>query len=155
MEQKLEKIVEPQMTTRTLLQVALHKMNLQYDFDEFQNFRVKYQGDIFRIIADDNRLYLNIQYMGWYSAPLDDIDNLSLLYKAVNECNKRDTNRMVYTHHKIENEILLHTLHDILWIPQIPDSEKYLQATLDGMLQSQHFFFRMIENLRREGYSTH
>ena len=152
MEQKVEKVVEPQLTTRTLLQVTLHKLNLQYDFDDTQNFRVTYQGEHFRILADDENRWIQIQDCGWYEASLDDIDNLALLHRAVNECNIRDGNRIVFTYNKIEKVILLHTLCDLLWIPQIPDIEIYLQTTFNSMLQSHQFFFQMMEKLRREEY---
>lgn len=154
-EQKVEKAVEPQMTSRTLLQVALHNLNLQYDFDDTQKFCVIYQGEKFRIFADDENRWIQIQDCGWYEASLDDIDNLALLHRAVNECNIRDGNKIVFTYNKIEKEIWLHTLCDLLWIPQIPDIEIYLQTTFNSMLQSHQFFFQMMEKLRREEYSNH
>lgn len=140
------------VSTRTLLQLALHSLNLQYDFDSEQNFIVRYQGETFRIIAENEDVYLQIQDLRWYDAPLDDIDNLALLHRAVNECNIRDVNKIVYTYNKEEREIGLHVLREILWLPQIPGSDQYLQTTFDTMLRSHHFFFRMMENLRREEF---
>ena len=52
-----------------------------------------------------------------------------------------------------EREIGLHVLREILWLPQIPDSDQYLQTTFDTMLRSHHFFFRMMENLRKEEFA--
>lgn len=141
-----------ELPTRTLLQVALHRLNLQYEFDAEQNFIVRYQGETFRIIAENEDVYLQIQDLRWYDAPLDDIDNLALLHRAVNECNIRDVNKIVYTYNKEEREIGLHVLREILWLPQIPGSDQYLQTTFDTMLRSHHFFFRMMENLRREEF---
>ena len=84
---------------------------------------------------------------------MDDIDNLALLHRAVNECNIRDVNKIVYTYNKVEREIGLHVLRDILWLPQIPDSEQYLQTTFDTMLRSHQIFFRMMESLRKEEFA--
>lgn len=140
------------LSTRTLLQVVLHKLNLQYEFDDSQNFIVKYQGETFRVIAEDESAYLYIQDLHWYDAPLDDIDNLSLVYKAVNECNMRDMVRLVYTIDGAENELSLHVLYDILWLSQIPNMESYLQASFDKMLRAHLLFFRQMEELRREEF---
>lgn len=143
------RITLPDTTTRTSLMVALRKLNLQYDFDEGQNFLVTYQGEHFRILADNDKIWIQVQDLWWYEASLDDIDNLALLHRAVNECNMRDANKMVYTYNQEEHEVEIHTLRDLLWLPQIPNSEQYLQTTFDTMLRSHHFFFRMMEDLRR------
>lgn len=143
----------PDSTTRTSLMVALRNLNLQYEFDENQNIIVTYQGEHFRIMAENESLWIHIQDLWWYDASLVDIDNLALLHRAVNECNIRDVNKLVYTYNNIEKEIGLHTLRDILWMPQIPTPEQYLQTTLDTMLRSHHYFFRMMEELRREEFA--
>lgn len=142
-------------TTRTSLMVALRKLNLQYEFDEGQNLIATYQGERFRIIADNESIWIQIQDCWWYRESLDDIDNLALLHRAVNECNIRDANKMVYTYNKEEHEVGIHTLRDLLWLPQIPDSDQYLQAAFDTMLRSHHYFFRMMEELRKEEYGRH
>ena len=147
------RITLPDTTTRTSLMVALRKLNLQYDFDEDQHFVVTYQGERFRLIAENGHAWIHIQDCWWYRESLDDIDNLALLHRAVNECNIRDVNKIVYTYNKEEREIGLHVLREILWLPQIPDLDQYLQTTFDTMLRSHHFFFRMMENLRKEEFA--
>ena len=142
-------------TARTSLMVALRKINAQFEFDEDQNFRVSYQGENFRIIAENDSFWIHIQDCWWYEASLDDIDNLALLHRAVNECNIRDLNKTVYTYNKVEKEVWLHTLRDLLWIPQIPELAQYLQSTFNSMLRSHQLFFGMMEDIRREEHSTH
>lgn len=146
------KITLPDSTTRTSLMVTLRKLNLQYEFDKDQNIMVTYQGEVFRIIAENDSYWLHIQDCWWYQESLDDIDNLALLHRAVNECNIRDVNRLVYTYNKIEREVGVHVLREILWMPQIPTPDQYLQTTFDTMLRSHHYFFRMMEDLRREEF---
>ena len=146
------KITLPDTTTRTSLMVALRKLNLQYEFDGNQNIMVTYQGEVFRIIAENDSYWLHIQDCWWYRESLDDIDNLALLHRAVNECNIRDVNRLVYTYNKIEREVGVHVLREILWMPQNPDADQYLQTTFDTMLRSHHYFFRMMEGLRKEEF---
>ena len=145
-------ITLPDTTTRTSLMVALRKLNLQYEFDGDQNIMVTYQGEVFRIIAENDSYWLHIQDCWWYRESLDDIDNLALLHRAVNECNIRDVNRLVYTYNKIEREVGVHVLREILWMPQIPTPDQYLQTTFDTILRSHHYFFRMMEELRKEEF---
>ena len=145
-------ITLPDTTTRTSLMVTLRKLNLQYEFDEDQNILVTYQGEHFRIIAENERAWIQIQDLWWYDASLTDIDNLALLHRAVNECNIRDVNKIIYTYNKVEREVGLHILRDLLWMPQIPTLDQYLQTTFNTMLRSHHFFFRMMEDLRREEF---
>lgn len=145
----------PDTTTRTSLMVALRKLNAQFEFDNDQHFKVTYQGEYFRIIAENDSFWIHIQDCWWYEAPLDDIDNLALLHRAVNECNIRDANKMVYTYNKVEKEVWLHTLRHLLWIPQIPEPAQYLQSTFNSMLRSHQLFFGVMEEIRREEHSTH
>ena len=145
----------PDSTTRTSLMVALRKLNAQFEFDNDQHFKVTYQGEYFRIIAENDSYWIHIQDCWWYEAPLDDIDNLALLHRAVNECNIRDANKMVYTYNKVEKEVWLHTLRDLLWIPQIPEPAQYLQSTFNSMLRSHQLFFGVMEEIRREEHSSH
>lgn len=141
-----------EVSTRTLLQLALHRLNLEYEFDAEQNFIVRYQGETFRIIAEDENVYLQLQDLRWYDAPLDDIDNLSLVYRAVNACNMRDMVRLVYTYDRAENELYLHSLYDILWMSEIPDIDALLVASFEKMLRAHHLFFHTMEELRREEF---
>ncbi len=145
----------PESTTRTSLMVALHELNAQFEFDNDQHFKVTYQGEYFRIIAENDSYWIHIQDCWWYEASLDDIDNLALLHRAVNECDIRDVNKMVYTYNKVEREVWLHTLRDLLWIPQIPDPAQYLQSTFNSMLRSHQLFFRVMEDIRHEEHSNH
>lgn len=142
----------PESTTRTSLMVALRELNAQFEFDDDQNFKVTYQGEYFRIIAENDSYWIQIQDGWWYQASLDDIDNLALLHRAVNECNIRDANKIVYTYNKVEREVWLHTLRNLLWMPQIPDLTQYLQATFNSMLRSHQLFFHVMESLRREEF---
>ena len=145
----------PNSTTRMSLMVALRKQNLQYEFDDDQNFIVLYHGERFRIVADNESIWIQIQDCLWYRESLDGIDNLALLHRAVNKCNIRDVNKIVYTYDYIEKEVGLHILRDLLWMPQIPSPEQYLQTTFDTMLRSHHLFFRMMEGLRKEEHGKH
>ena len=71
--------------TMLLLTETLKQLNLKVDFDteEKDVVRTDYQGEHF-IIKGGNNKFIEIQDLFWYEAPLDDLDNLSIIYKVTN-----------------------------------------------------------------------
>lgn len=142
------------LLTRALLQQTLAKLSLKYEFAEDQRFVVKYQGETLIINADDDDAFIQFFDPSWYDAPLNDIDNLAILYKAINEHNIQSSfTKIVYTIDKEDNEINLHTLCKTLWIDSIPNIEAYLQAILDSIMQSHLLFFKIMEEERRKDFA--
>ena len=141
----------PAPTTRSLLFSALDKLNLDYELDEDNSILIKYQGESLQILADDGKKYILIRDLWWYRAPLDDIENLSILHRAVNECNLENAvNVIAYTQHTDDMTINLHSFRTLLWIPEIPDIEQYFLSALDHILYMHHKFYDKMENIRRE-----
>ena len=148
------KVTKPEIESRALLQQTLAKLSLKYDFDEDQNFIVEYQGEKLRVIAENDSKTMHVHDGWWYDAPLDDIDNLSMLYKAVNEHNMSSSyTRIIYTAHQETQKIYLHILCDILWTSSISDIEEYLQAVFEAILRSHHLFYQKMEELRRKDFA--
>lgn len=119
-------------TKRSLMIDVLDALNLSFDQDEDDSeIFVQYQGEWFRILFYTEKTYVVvIQDTFWHSAPLDDIDNLSLTHKAINRYNIEGNFKMFYTYRKDTNEVAIHTMHEALWLPQIPDLKQYLLAIL-------------------------
>ena len=153
-EPAVEQVVEPVTpvpTTRELLFSVLRRLNLDYELDADKNIHIKYQGENFQILADDGKKYVLVRDLWWYSAPLDDIDNLAILHRAVNECNYENALAIIaYTQDTKDNTINLHTFRTMLWIPEIPDTEQYFLASLDHLLYIHHKFYDKMESIRRE-----
>ena len=137
--------------TRALLLFVLRKLNFDYELDKDGDILLKYQGEYLQILASDDRKYILIQDLWWYSAPLDDIENLSILHRAVNECNfENATNIIAYTQDVDENTINVHTFRNLFLIPEIPEIEVYFKAALDAVLHMHHRFYSKMESIRRE-----
>ena len=142
-------------TMRSLMINVLDALNLPFDKGEADNeIFVQYQGEWFRILflAEESH-YVEIQDNYWYSAPLDDIENLSITHKAINRYNINGSYRMCYSYHKNSNSVAVHTLHEVLWLPQIPELGKYLLSIFNGILRSHQVFFNNMEDIRREEYN--
>ena len=147
-------IVVAELTMRSLMQNVLSKLNLSFEPEGDNEIFVQYQGEWFRILflAEESHC-IEIQDNFWYASPLDDIENLSITHKAINQCNINGRYRMCYSYRKDENEVSVHTCHEALWIPQIPELDKYLLSIFNGMLESHHRFFKLMEDIRREEYN--
>ena len=146
--------IAPAPTTRSLLFSALDKLNLEYELEEDNDIHIKYQGEHLQILADDEKKYIIIRDLWWYSAPLDDIENLAILHRAVNECNLVDVLNVIAYYQDLEdNSVNLHTFRALYWIPEIPDVEQYFKTALDHILYMHHMFFEKMENIRREKHT--
>lgn len=138
-------------TTRSLLFSVMQNLNLDYEVVEDGVILFKYQGENMQILASDDKKYILIRDLWWYSAPLDDIENLSILHRAVNECNLQNAiNVIAYTQVRDENIIGLHTFRVLLWIPELPEIDHYFQGALDSMLYIHQRFYDKMESIRRE-----
>lgn len=138
------------MPTRTLLQLALRQLGIEYDFDEDNCFIAIYQGEHFKIVAENDSRIIDIYDLWWYHAPLDDIDNLSLVKQAVNDYNIRGKAKLVYSFSREDDVIGVHGMMHFVWVEGIPNIDQYLRAQLDIMLAAHQQFYQIMEHLRRE-----
>lgn len=97
-------------------------------------------------------MFIEIQDPFWYKAPLEDIDNLSVIHKAINNCNMFGMCKIVYTHQE-DKTINLHTLVQITFIPEIPDIDKYLGSMMIYMLEYKKMFYNEMEDIRKKQYT--
>ena len=141
-------------STQSLLIDTLRRLNWQYEMEGDNLINVNYQGESFRFFYKGGRYIVHIQDCLWYEAPLDDINNLSILHRAVNECNMSGFNRLVYTYYNDVNKVGVHTLREVIFMPQIPDLDNYLRVTLNDMLYEHQRFYGWMENIRREEYAN-
>ncbi len=140
----------PTITTRNLLQVVLRRLGIEYDFDEDNSFIVTYQGEHIRIVAKDDCRIIDLYDAWWYHAPLDDIDNLSLVHRAVNDCNIQRKAKFVYSYNTEDDVVGVHSMLHLLWEERIQNIDSYLRAHLDILLASHQHFYQIMERLRRE-----
>lgn len=117
--------------------------------DEEDHFYVTYQGEHFTIAYSEENPYITIYDVAWYSAELNDIDNLSMVRKAVNECNKQNLSTILYTIDKEENCVNVHTRQNIIFGLFIPDIEDYLRSRFEDSFRQHHNFYRQIEEVRK------
>lgn len=142
------------MTTRNLIQLALRKLGITYDFDENNAFRIIYQGEHLIIDAKDDNAWITIYDLWWYDAPLDDPDNLNLVQRAINEYNIERNAKLVFVFNDEEKKVDVHTILNAIFVEQIYNLEHLLLAYMDVVLSSHQQFYNIMEQLRRQAHSS-
>lgn len=142
------------LNTCQLLERVLKNIGCHIDMckDEKDTFYVTYQGEHFTIIYSETSPFINIYDVAWYSAELDDIDNLSLVRQAVNACNRENLSTVLYTIDKENNCVNVHTRQSVLFGSYIPDIEGYLRSRFEDSFRQHHNFYRFMEEKRKEQY---
>lgn len=133
---------------------VLNKLSIQYKIDDDRTtVTLRYDGETLLVNNLDNDPNITIIDPWWYEAPADDIDNLSMLIKAVNSCNYNKICTLVYTIDKESRTVGLHSIKTILWVEEIPYLKEYLCSSLSDVLYMRHIFYDKMEELRRKNYS--
>lgn len=142
--------IQKQKTVDTFADV-LEKLSCKYEIDEKkESISFIFQGEHFIAYdLNDDNLFITIADTWWYESPLDDIDNLALMRRAVNDCNFNSPATLLYSINNENKTVGLHTRITILWLQQIPNIKDYLLAILNQLLRCHHLFFDKMEELRR------
>lgn len=135
---------------RQLLEKVLKSIELKFGYDEENIVIFKIDGDFFRILISDDGKFLFLQQIYWYEAPMGDIENLELIKRAVNYLNRTTTIKYVYSFNEEQNTVNLHSMLDMLWIPEIPDLDQYLWVALSNLTKSHQGFYDLMDQYRQE-----
>lgn len=135
-----------------LLEVSLKNIGCHINLCEEENgqFHITYQGEHFTIYYSEDSPYITIYDIAWYSEELNDIDNFSMVTKAVNLCNQHNTSTVLYTIDKENNCVNVHTRQCIVFGPFIPDINDFLRSRFEDSFQQHHNFYRFMEKSRKE-----
>ena len=133
--------------TRVLVMRTLRSMGCEPVVDDRNGFICfVYQGEQFRIEADNECLNITVYDLWWHSLPMDaDIEEFARMQKAVNWINGYANCTVLYTPDQEGRLIGVHSKKNILFIAQIPDLELYLQATLNDFFKVQREVLNEIE----------
>ena len=138
-----------QLLERVLKNIGCH-INLCAEKD--CEFNVTYQGEHFTIVYSEDSSYITIYDIAWYSEELNDIDNFSMVTKAVNLCNQRNTSTVLYTIDKDKNCVNVHTRQCVVFGSFIPKLEDYLRSRFEDSFLQHHNFYRCMELSRKEQF---
>ena len=118
--------------TKDFLLETLQKMNVNYEFspDDETRLWLEWQGGHFAIDTANDNPFIEIWFLQWEDWELYDIDTISRVKRIINDVNIKTPITVVYSVNEAASTFSIHSKKQTLFIPQIPEPEKYLQSLL-------------------------
>ena len=146
-----EKQEEPPHTKDLCIEL-LKQLNCEVFVSEEEENRLdfKYQGEHFIIDATNESFFINIWDPGWYVVPLDDLEQMSNVRKAVNTINNYSGTTIVYYIEEEGQKFILHSKRQCILPKDLPHVKEYLRALLGDFFTAQNKLREEIVPLRTE-----
>lgn len=140
------------LAPKDLLVAALQHLNCKVETDDERDDKLyfNYQAETFCAIASNDCFMITLYDFSWGAIDLDDIDEVSILRKAINEVNLYAPVSLVYSIDTENKKMVVHTKKQILMISQIPDIEKYIMAMLASFFEVQRSLASELDSLRKQ-----
>ena len=140
------------LSTVELCYGVLRNLNCEVRFEEESkgDMLFNYQSQEFKIIASDNTVIIEIWDFGWWSVSLDDLDEVSLVRKIINEINIRYDVSVVYSIDEEHGLLIVHSKRSCLFIKEIPAPEHYMSAMLGSFFEVQRLFHNLLIKAQNE-----
>ena len=131
--------------TRDLCIELLKQLNCEVSVEEEDENRLyfEYHGEHFIIDASNESFFIDIWDPRWYIVPLDDLEQMSNVRKAINTINNYSGTTIVYCIEEEEQKFVLHSKRQCILTKEIPHVKEYLRALLND-------FFTVHNRLREE-----
>lgn len=149
--QQEEKQEEPPHTKDLCIEL-LKQLNSEVFVSEEEENRLdfKYQGEHFIIDATNESFFINIWDPGWYVVPLDDLEQMSNVRKAVNTINNYSGTTIVYYIEEEGQKFILHSKRQCILPKDLPHVKEYLRALLDDFFAVQKWLSKEIATQNKE-----
>lgn len=123
---------EKNFHSKDFLLETLQKMNVNYEFapDDETRLWFEWQGGHFAIDTANDNPFIEIWFLQWEDWELYDIDTISRVKRIMNDVNIKTPITVVYSVNEAASTFSIHSKKQALFIPQIPEPEKYLQSLL-------------------------
>lgn len=142
--QRMQSLHTKELVLKTLRAIGCSPSVNDEDKDQIE---FEYQGGSFSIIAFDSNVFAYLFFVWWYDAPLDNIDALAAIQKAVNKANCRYIGcSVMYTIKQDENLVGVHSRSQLLFAPEVPDLGDYLVSKLQEMFRVRYDVVHDIQN---------
>lgn len=138
--------------TKDLCIKVLKRLNceIEQDSELEERFYFLFQGEAFFIDAKAGSPMIQIWDSWWMEVPLENLDEMARVRKAINYVNLRSTNTLVFTINEEENKFIVHTKKTCPFIRDIPDLDDYMKAMLESFFYTQRALQMVIEQETRE-----
>lgn len=118
------------MDVPTLIKALLAKMNCQYDENDDGSLFFTYQGERFWLTSNKESAWIRIIDLQWYDCPLDNLEEISCMQKAINTANSGQSCTAIYVISKEDNKMIVYSKCDLLIFSHFPAPDQYLATWL-------------------------
>ena len=91
----------------------------------------QYQGELFVIDTSNESFFIDIWDPRWYIVPLDDLEQMSNVRKAINTINNYSGTTIVYCIEEEEQKFVLHSKRQCILPKDLPNVKEHLSALLN------------------------
>ena len=91
----------------------------------------QYQGELFVIDTSNESFFIDIWDPRWYIVPLDDLEQMSNVRKAINTINSWCGTTIFYTIEEEGQKFVLHSKRQCILPKELPNVKEYLMALLN------------------------
>ena len=119
--------------TKDLCIELLKQLNCEVSVEEEDENRLyfEYHGEHFIIDATNESFFINIWDPKWYIVPLDDLEQMSNVRKAINTINNYSGTTIVYCIEEKEQKFVLHSKRQCILPKDLPNVKEHLSALLN------------------------
>ena len=111
------------------------------------DIKFKYSECKFMANATNDSYDVDIWYPNWYSIDLGDDETCEYVKNLVNDLNYVCKSKFVYTTHKDDNLLRLHSSISFQLLPNIPNIEEYVSGKLNQIISDQQWLIQKMESL--------
>lgn len=91
----------------------------------------QYQGELFVIDTSNESFFIDIWDPRWYIVPLEDLEQMSNVRKAINTINNYSGTTIVYCIEEEEQKFVLHSKRQCILPKDLPNVKEHLSALLN------------------------
>lgn len=140
---------KPSLGTRDLCLELLRQLNcvIQTKGDDIH---FSYQGERFMIEASNESLYITIWDLQWFRVGYEDDKRMQMVKKVINHTNYFANDTVLYLPDDEDKAWYVLSKSQHLFMPAIPDIERYLAALLASFFRTKQCFSDVLESFEKE-----
>lgn len=114
------------MDNPTMVKSLLTSLNCQYQEDEEGRIYFTYQAENFCICTNADSAWIHINDTSWFRIPLENLDEINCMKKAVNQANENSMGKVIYYANDDEKVFEVYSVFDTILWNQIPGPQLFL-----------------------------
>lgn len=129
------------MDNTDVMRALLKKLNCESQEeadDDGCTFMFTYQGEKFWMYASKKTAWVRVADITWYECPLDNLEELSCMQKAINIANSQNTCTALYTIDNDEHVMSVYSKYEFAIYPKFLGIQPYFTVIMGSFFELKH-----------------